>query len=130
MNNIYILANKVAQFLSSYNAEVQYVPEFELKNSKTMRVLVVPAGTDYKSVARNLHSEQPCIHIGIAKKVINEDVSELIDLVQNIAQSFINRHFDDAVCVQVAFDPLYSPTHLREKALFVSVIELTFTVTR
>ena len=29
-------------------------------------------------------------------------------------------------CTGVAFDPVYSPTHLRDKGLFVSVMELTF----
>ena len=39
----------------------------------------------------------------------------LIDFAQALGRSFLHRRLADATCTGVAFDPIYSPSHLREK---------------
>lgn len=126
MSRVLLLAEAVAAELSDYGAEVQFIPDFSLGGAKEMRVVVVPAGTEFRALSRAMHDERPCVHVGIVKKATEEDVPALVDFAQALGKSFLNRRILDATCTGVVFDPIYSPTHLREKGLFISVVELTF----
>ena len=126
MSRILDLADAVAAELGDYDAEVLFIPEFDLKGTKGMRVIVVPAGTEFKALSRAAHEERPCVHVGILKKATEDDVPALVDFVQGLGNSFLNRRVLDSTCTAVVFDPVYSPGHLLDKGLFVSVMELTF----
>ena len=126
MSRILDLAAAVAAALEDYSAEVLFIPEFDLKGTKGMRVIVVPAGTEFKALSRGLDDERPCIHVGVLKRASEDDVPALVEFAQAMGKSFLNRRLAGATCTGVAFDPIYSPMHLREKGLFVSVVELTF----
>lgn len=126
MSRVLQLAEAVAAELSDYGAEVQFIPDFTLKGAKEMRVVVVPAGTEFKALSRALHDERPCVHLGVVRKAAEEDVPALVDFTQALGRSFLNRRILDSTCTDVVFDPIYSPAHLREKGLFISVVELTF----
>lgn len=126
MSKVLQLAGAVAAELSDYGAEVQFIPDFTLKGAKEMRVVVVPAGTEFKALSRAMHDERPCVHVGFVKKAKEDDVPALVDFVQALGKGFLNRRLAEATCTEVVFDPIYSPTHLREKGLFLSVVELTF----
>ena len=84
------------------------------------------AGTEFRALSRGLHDERPCVHVGIVRRATEDDVPALIDFAQALGRSFLHRRLADATCTGVAFDPVYSPSHLRDKGLFVSVMELTF----
>lgn len=126
MSIVIDIANAVAASLSEYGAKVYFVPEFDLKGTKDAKVIVIPAGTEYRSLSRGTSEERPCIHVGILKRAAEDDIPSLINFAQGIGASFVNRRFNDAICTSVVFDPIYSPSHLRDKGLFVSVMELTF----
>ena len=105
---------------------LQFIPEFALRGTAETRVVVVPAGTEFRALSRGLHDERPCVHVGIVRRATEDDVPALIDFAQALGRSFLHRRLAGATCTGVAFDPIYSPSHLREKGLFVSVVELTF----
>ncbi len=126
MSRILDLAAAVAAALEDYSAEVLFIPEFDLKGTKGMRVIVVPAGTEFKALSRGLDDERPCIHVGVLKRASEDDVPSLVEFAQAMGKSFLHRRLAGMTCTGVAFDPVYSPTHLRDKGLFVSVMELTF----
>ena len=126
MSRILELAEAVAAALADYSAEVLFIPEFDLKGTKGTRVIVVPAGTEFKALSRGLHDERPCVHVGVLKRASEDDVPALVDFAQAMGRSFLNRRLAGMTCTGVAFDPVYSPSHLRDKGLFVSVMELTF----
>lgn len=126
MSNVMKLAEAVAAELAAFGAEVQFVPEFTAAESRALRAAVVPAGTEFRALSRNVHAERPCIHVGFVRKATEDDVPELVDTVQTAAQSFLNRRLCGMTCTGVVFDPLYSPAHLREKGVFLGVAELTF----
>lgn len=130
MSRILELAEAVAGALEDYGAEVQFLPEFDLKGTRGMRVIVVPAGTEFKALSRAAHEERPCVHVGVLKKAAEDDVPALVDFVQQLGSSFLNRRMLDSTCTSVAFNPVYSPGHLRDKGLFLSVMELTFKAVR
>jgi hypothetical protein len=126
MSNIVDLAAAVADTLADYNAEVLYFPTFDLRDLETMRVIVVPVNPEDKTVSRSAHEELLKVQIGFLKRGCEDDLSGLLQTVEALGLSFLNKKLLNATCVCVAYNPIYSPEHLRERGQFTSVIELTF----
>ena len=68
MSDILTLARAVAEELREYKAELLYFPEFELRDLDDLRIVVVPAGTQYKTQKQKDHEEQPKVQIGKSKR--------------------------------------------------------------
>ena len=113
MSDILTLARAVAEELREYKAELLYFPEFELRDLDDLRIVVVPAGTQYKTLSRAAHEELPKVQMCFAEK---------------LGLGFLNRKLAGGTCVSVIYNPIYSPEHLRERGQFTSVIELVFKV--
>ena len=126
MSEVLKMAEAVAAELAEYHAEVMFFPEFELRELEAMRVAVVPTGTEYKTVSRSSHEELLKVQIGFLKRGCEDELPELLQLVEGLGLVFLNRKLAGATCVGVAYNPIYSPEHLRERGQFTSVIELTF----
>ncbi len=126
MSEVLNIAEAVAAELSDYHAEVLYFPEFELRDLDEMRVAVVPLSTEYKAVSRTAHEELPKVQVGILKRCGEDGLDAMLQFVEGLGLGFLNRKLAGATCVCVAYNPIYSPEHLRERGQFTSVIELTF----
>lgn len=126
MSEVLKIAEAVTAELAEYNAELVFFPEFELRELETMRVAVVPTGTEYKILSRSSHEEVLKVSVGFLKRGCEDELSELLKLVEGLGVGFLGRNLAGATCVAVAFNPIYSPDHLRERSQFTSVIELAF----
>ena len=126
MSEVVNLAVAVAGFLTEYNAEVLYFPTFDLRDLDDLRVVVVPNSAEYKTVSRERHEEILKVQIGFLKRGSEENLDDLLRIVEKIGLGFLNRKLGGATCVCVAYNPIYSPEHLRERRQFTSIIELTF----
>lgn len=126
MSTLIELAEAVAASLADYGAEVQFVPEFRIRDTEDMKIMVVPAGAEFKALSRGICEEILEVHLGVLKKATQDDVPELASFVQALGKSFLHERVGNAICTGAVFDPVYSPSHLREKGLFASVIELEF----
>jgi len=126
MSEVLKMAEAVAAELAEYHAELMFFPEFELRELEAMRVAVVPTGTEYKTVSRSSREELLKVQIGFLKRGCEDELPELLQLVEGLGLGFLNRKLAGAPCVGVAYNPIYSPEHLRERGQFTSVIELTF----
>ena len=126
MSEVVKIAEAVAAELADYNAELMFFPEFDLKELDDMRVVVVPSGTEYKTVSRASREEVLKISVGFLKRGCEDELPELLRLVEGIGLGFLNRKLAGAVCIAVVYDPIYSPDHLRERGQFTSVIQLVF----
>lgn len=126
MSEVVNLAVAVAGFLTEYNAEVLYFPTFDLRDLDDLRVVVVPNSAEYKTVSRERHEEILKVQIGFLKRGSEENLDDLLRIVEKIGLGFLNRKLGGATCVCVAYNPIYSPEHLRERGQFTSIIELTF----
>ena len=80
------------------------------------------------SLDEGAHEELPRVQIGILKRGSEEELPELLKFVEGLGLGFLNRKLGSATCICVAYNPIYSPDHLRERGQFTSVIELTFKV--
>lgn len=125
MVDIVRLAEGVAKAVSD-DAEVQFIPEFDLKALKEMRVVVVPAGIGHKMKARTIREDDLKIHVGVLKRCTEDEVVDLINTVSGIGLDLLYREIEGAKCIMVEYSPLYHPDHLREKRQFTGVLELTF----
>lgn len=126
MSEVIRIAEAVAESLKKYHAEVLFFPEFELRDLDDLRVVVVPHSTEYKTVSRGRHEEVLKVQIGFLKRGSEENLDDLLQTVEKIGLGFLNRKLGGATCVCVAYNPIYSPEHLRERGQFTSIIELSF----
>ena len=90
MSEVVTLAEKVVAELEEYNAELSFFPEFELRDLDEMRVVVVPVGTQYKTLSRSSHEELPRVQIGILKHGSEEELPELLKFVEGLGLGFLN----------------------------------------
>ena len=130
MSEVLKIAEVVAAELAEYHAEVVFFPEFELRELDEMRVVVVPLATEYKTLSRAAHEELLKVQIGFLKRGCEDNLPDLLRLVDGLGLGFLNKKLAGAMCVCVAYNPIYSAEHLRERGQFTSVIELTFKLIR
>ena len=55
MSKVLEIAEAVAAALADHGAEVQFIPEFALRGTAETRVVIVPAGTEFRALSRGLH---------------------------------------------------------------------------
>ena len=130
MSEVLKIAEAVAAELAEYHAEVVFFPEFELRELDEMRVVVVPLATEYKTLSRAAHEELLKVQIGFLKRGCEDNLPDLLQLVEGLGLGFLNKKLAGATCVCVAYNPIYSAEHLRERGQFTSVIELSFKLIR
>ena len=126
MSAVVTLAAEVALELADFHAEVIFFPEFELRDIEEMKVIVVPLAEEYKPISRTQHEEILKVQVGFLKRGCEDELPELLRTVEKLGLGFLNKQLVGATCVGVAFNPIYSPEHLRERNQFTSVIELAF----
>lgn len=126
MSAVLDIAEAVAGTLEDYHAEVLFFPEFELRDIEEMKVVVVPLAEEFKPLSRTQHEEILKVQVGFLKRGCEDELPELLRTVEGLGLGFLNRQLAGATCVGVAYNPIYSPEHLRERGQFTSVIELAF----
>lgn len=126
MSEVVKIAEAVAAELADYHAGLVFFPEFDLKELEKMHVAVIPTGIEYKTVSRASHEELLKVSVGFLKRGSEDELPELLRLVEGLGLGFLNKKLAGATCVAAAYDPIYSPDHLRERGQFTSVIQLTF----
>ena len=123
MADIIKLAEAVA---SEVEGDLMFAPELDLKGIREMRVIVVPAGLGVKPISRGASEDSMKIQVGVLKKCTEDEVVDLVNTVITIGRSFLDRRLAGATCTHIEYNPLYDPTHLRERRQFTGVVELTF----
>ena len=123
MADIIKLAEAVA---SEVEGDLMFAPELDLKGIREMRVIVVPAGLGVKPISRGASEDSMKILVGVLKKCTEDEVVDLVNTVITIGRSFLDRKLAGATCTHIEYNPLYDPTHLRERRQFTGVVELTF----
>ena len=119
-------------FSLTFFSERHYLPRFDQTEMDELRVLVVPRGTRVERSARDSWQHDYQIDVAIAQKVADEEASTLdplMGLVEELAEYMRGRALNTdptTHCVAVENAPIYSPDHLDDKRLFLSVLRLTF----
>lgn len=127
MQDISNIANKVAEHLKDYGAEVMYAPNFELYAMQGKKVIVLPYGKKRKITSRIAYTNDCVLHIAVIKKCRNEaEVPELVSEVEEIGNKILKSKVDSSICVSIEYEPLYSSDDLRTNKLFIGVIQADF----
>jgi len=123
-------------FSQSFSAERHYVPLFELKDMKQLRVTVVPKGLSVGAHSRSQNLVDYQVDVAVQKKFATGDAAELdplMTLVEEIADFFRLRRltaYPGAAWVKTENAPVYAQEHYDELRQFTSVITFTFRVGR
>lgn len=120
-----------ASFSQSFTAERHYLPLYDLKALKTLRVTVVPSGNAIEARARRTAQHDVAIDIAIQQKVAGTDnaaIDPLMTLTEEIADHFRFKRLasPDAMWVKTENEPVYAQEHLDQYRVFTSLLTLTF----
>lgn len=117
-------------------AERRYVPEYDLKDMKSLRVTVVPRELTVTSVSRDRLSYDAQVDIAVQQKFTegdNAEIDPLVNLVEEIADRFRLKRlasYPAAIWSRTEHRVLYSPEHWIELRQFTSLLTLTFRIVR
>lgn len=125
-------------FSKSFSATREYVVEYRVDGLNEIRVPVVPREVEVELESRAADRHEYQVDVGVLSRADLNDpdgIDGLMDLVQEIADHLRRTVFSltgnvTAVWSGIANDPLFSPRHLREEGVFLSVLTLTYRVTR
>lgn len=119
-----------------FTAERVYDPALEIRELKDLRVTVVPKGAETQTASRSLVQHDYRVDVAVRKKFDADSSAELdplIDLVEAIGDFFKQRRLQsmpNAAWVRTENPSAWSPEHLSEQRVFVSVLTFTFRVLR
>ena len=125
-----------AQLSQPVQAVRGYVPEYDLKEMKSLRVTVVPREVSVAAVSRDRLAYGAQVDIAVQQKFAkgdNAEIDPLIDLVEEIADLFRLKRLDSypaAIWANTEHRVLYSPEHWIEMRQFTSLLTLTFRIVR
>lgn len=126
MSDLIDIAHGVCSELNSYNATLQFNPEYTLGELEQLKIIVVPIDTQFRRISRVNLEETHKVQIGILQRITNDNIDELVTLSEDLAKTFLAKNVNNLPCLNVEFMPIYSHDKLRESNQFTSVIELTF----
>jgi len=118
----------------AFTAERLYVPVFEKKDLKDLKVSVVPAEEDEQAANRGGNQTDLVLHVGVQKRLLDADdrqmpeTDELLLFVDELKNATLRQKlpsYPNIVCYRAERRPLYSPEHLDDR-VFLSVLALHF----
>ena len=110
--------------LTSWNPAVCTLPEYELKETKTAKCCIVPAGIRYRNQTRDSVKRIFVVELGFLKRGKVLDVKALVGEIETIAIHIMKQTYSGARVVAVENEPLYDDEQLRTKSLFQSVLSV------
>lgn len=121
-------------FSMEFQAERFYLPQFELKQFRELRVSVVPREQRAERLTREKSAELCGIDIGVQMRFAKQDaanIDPLMALVDEILSLFNGHELAEmpgAYCTAIKPNPVFAPEHMEQFRQFTSVITLTVKV--
>lgn len=120
-----------ASFSQSFTAVRNYLPLYELKDLKSLRVTVVPKTSALETKSRNAAQQDVEIDVAVQQKppdTNNGTIDPLMTLVEEIADHFRFKRLSppDCIWIKTENEPVYAQEHLDRFRVFTSLLTLTF----
>jgi len=121
-------------FSKPFTSERSFVPKFDLKDLKTLKVVVVPRGRVLSIADRSRAQQDYAIDIGVLQKLTGttaEQVDPMIALAEEIADFFRGKRlpgYPAAAWFKTEHSPLYDVEHLDQLRQFTSVMSVSYRV--
>lgn len=111
-------------------AVIDYVPEYELKDFKAEKIVIIPVGLQYNNLTRGSKEIMVNLEIGICKRIKESEVSTMLDRVQTITETLLNAPLvnTQGYCKSITNAPAYSLEALVQEQKFLSVLQVQYRV--
>ncbi len=108
------------------NSIIDYVPNFELKDFKGEKVVIVPTSTAYINETRGKKEVLLDYQIGIAKRIKETEIVEMIDRVEQIITTLLNAKVADGsgYIKEVVNSQAYDIQAMTTASTFLSIIQV------
>jgi len=122
-------------FSESVSAVRSFLPEYDLKDLKDLRVTVLPAGDDLSSESRGANRRLVRVEIGIQKRLPTgeeaeaEEMQALLLLLEEIKAYLAGRTLGGqpaARWLATENSPIYDPETVQEHRSFLSVLRVSY----
>lgn len=108
------------------DSEVDFVPEFELKDFKNERVVIVPVGVQYSNLTRGTKEVSVNLEIGICKRIKEAELPEMLDKVERITTTLLNTQLVNVrgYVKEVINNPAYDVQSMVSNGTFLTVLQV------
>lgn len=129
-------------YSQTFTAVRAYVPQYELEDLDTLRVVVVAASDTFTRGSRGASNNHDVeVHVAVMKRppatvLPGADETAWTDALRYLVEEVGDRCLTIALtdppvrCARVVNDPIWAPEHLRERRQFTSLLRLTFHLLR
>lgn len=124
MATIETVARDIQALISE--SEIDYVPDFELKDFKSERVVIVPVGIQYSNLTRGTKEVLVNIEIGICKRIKEAELPDMLDKVEKITTTLLNTQLVNArgYVKEVINNPAYDVQSMVSNGTFLTVLQV------
>ena len=126
-----VTALNAEDFTKDFTAVRTLLPEYELKDMKTLHVTVIPREMEIKKINRAQNRKEMTIDIAVQVRpgdVTNAVLEPYLDLADEIVEFLDRKDFTSpaAIWLQTEHNPLCAYEHLRELRQITSVIHTRY----
>ena len=108
------------------DSEVDFVPEFELKDFKNERVVIVPVGVQYSNLTRGTKEVLVNLEIGICKRIKEAELPDMLDKVERIITTLFNTQLVNVrgYVKEVINNPAYDVQSMVSNGTFLTLLQV------
>lgn len=119
-----IIETVAMDIAKTIGAQIDYVPQFELKDFKKEKLLVLPIGSKYEQLSRGTKEIRITLEIAYIKRVEEKEISALLEKVQQLVQTVQNTKVFNGrgYVTEVLNTPTYDVDAMITEKKFLSVM--------
>ena len=119
-----IIETVAMDIAKTIGAQIDYVPQFELKDFRKEKLLVLPIGSKYEQLSRGTKEIRITLEIAYVKRVEEKEISALLEKVQQLVQTVQNTKVYNGrgYVVEVLNTPTYDVDAMITEKKFLSVM--------
>lgn len=121
-----IIETVATQIATAIGAQIDYVPQFELKDFRKEKLLVLPIGSKYEQISRGSKEIRITLEIAYVKRVDEKEISTLLEKVQDLVQTVQNTKVYNGrgYVAEVLNTPTYDVDAMITEKKFLSVMSV------
>ena len=119
-----IIETVAMDIAKTIGAQIDYVPQFELKDFRKEKLLVLPIGSKYEQLSRGTKEIRITLEIAYIKRVEEKEISALLEKVQQLVQTVQNTKVYNGrgYVAEVLNTPTYDVEAMITEKKFLSVM--------
>lgn len=121
-----IIETVAMELATAIGAQVDYVPQFELKDFRKEKLLVLPIGSKYEQISRGKKEIKINLEIAYVKRVQEKEITALLEKMQDLVQTIqnIRLYGGKGYVSEVLNTPCYDVDAMITEKKFLSVMSV------